>query len=52
MTKESKIMNIPVDRLSKVEKLLGRTLAENQVATVRVRVPVEKIEQVRKIIAK
>lgn len=44
----TKVIGIPVDKLKKVEKILGRKLAENQTPIVKVRVALDEVEKVRK----
>lgn len=46
----SKLMRIPVTKLTEVEKLLGKKLAQNQTPYVVVRVPNAKIEAVKGIL--
>lgn len=44
---KSKLMNIPVTKIAAVEKIVGRDLARNQTPQVKVRVPLEFVEQVK-----
>lgn len=46
----SKVIAIPVTHIEAVSKLLNRPVANNQTPIVKIRVPVSRIEQVRKCI--
>jgi hypothetical protein len=46
----STVIGIPVDKVAKVEKILGRKLAVNQTPIVKVRVPTADVEKIRKAI--
>lgn len=44
----TKVINIPTDKIKAVEKILGRSIGENQKPIIRVRVPVKVEKQIRK----
>ena len=47
---ESKVITVPANKIEAVKKLLGRRSSTKQAPTIRIRVPVSKIEEVREII--
>lgn len=47
-SEETKILSIPVDKISQVEKILDRKIAEDQKPSVRVRVKLSEEKAVRK----
>lgn len=46
------VIGIPVNKLAKVEKILGRKLAGNQTPIVKVRVALADVAKIRKAIRK
>lgn len=46
----TKVINIPTDKIAIVEKILGRSIGENQKPIIRVRVPITVEKQIRKAI--
>ena len=46
----TKVINIPVNKIDIVQKILGREIAANQQAIVRVRVPVKVEKQIKEAI--
>lgn len=46
----SQIIAIPVDKVAKVEAILGRKLAMNQTPIIKIRVPTADVERIRKAI--
>ncbi len=46
----STVLRIPVSKIAAVEKLLGKTLGENQKPHIMVRVPVKDVARIKKII--
>lgn len=52
-TKEpSKVIAIPIDKIDAVRALLGKPVAPNQTAVVKIRVPISQIDAVRRCIHK
>lgn len=46
-----KIIDVPVDKIEIVRKILNRKrLGTNQTATIKVRVPADRVEEIRKAI--
>ncbi len=48
----TQIIRVPVDRVAVVEKILGRSIVENQTPHVMIRVPSKDVEKIRKAIEK
>ena len=46
----STVIGVPVDKIYKVEEILGRKLATGQTPIVKIRVPVADVEKIRKAI--
>lgn len=47
---KTKVINIPVDKIAAVEKLLGRKIAVNQTPRVMIRATDEEIAKIRKVL--
>ncbi len=47
---KSIVIGVPVDKVAKVEKILGRKLAVNQTPIVKIRVPTSQVQEIRKAI--
>lgn len=47
---KTKIIQIPVTKISAVEKLLGRAIAANQTPVVKIRVSISEVKKIRKML--
>lgn len=51
-TPPSRIINVPINKISAVEDALGRTLVIKQIPTVKIRVAEKDVKKIRKALKK